>query len=400
MRILAAVLAYTSAMRIAIATPSLRRDGGVERITALLANALAGAGHDVTMVTRYPTTDNRQKLHEAVEDREMYVPRGPKPLRNAQLAFVVRSLRKAFAEARPDVVIGSRWDCAILSLLATRRSSVPTIAWEHGHLPLAHLTPSWKALRARHYPNAAAVVLVNEASRPAAEQLVRADRITVIHNFLGLPRESSEASASAVPSLWRTFPGGRPSHGVVGIGRLEHEKGFDRLLDAFARIAAAHPEWGLLIAGRGSMQNALQRQARRLGLQGRIHLAGWTEDPTPTLSESDVFVLPSRFEGFGIALIEAMAAGVPVVAFDCPAGPREIVRHGTDGILVPDGDVNALSQALAQVMSDPARRAALAKEAPRRVAERFSQERALLAWSELLTRVVQARPPVDDRARR
>lgn len=385
-------------MRIAITTPSLRRDGGVERITALLANALAGDGHDVTIVTRYPTTDNRQQLHEAVEHRQMYVPRGPKPLRNAQLAFVVRSLRRVFAASRPDVVIGSRWDCAILALLATRKTPTRTIAWEHGHLPLARLTPSWKALRARLYPKAAAVVLVNEASRSAAEQLVHSGRISVIHNFLEpAPRD---ASGSSVPSLWRTFPGGRPAHGVVAVGRLEHEKGFDRLIDAFANVAASYPEWGLLIAGRGSLHHALERQAGRLGLQGRVHLAGPTEDPTPTLAESDVFVLPSRFEGFGIALIEAMAAGLPVVAFDCPAGPREIVRHGIDGLLVPDGDIRALSAALEEVMSDPTRRAALARQAPRRVEDRFSRARALLAWNELLARVVQMRPPVDDRARR
>lgn len=385
-------------MRIAITTPSLRRDGGVERITALVANALSREGHEVTIVTRYPTIDNRQQLDESIQHREMYLPRGPKPLKNAQLPFVVRSLRKILGASRPDVVIGSRWDCAILALLATRRTSTPTIAWEHGHLPLAGLTPSWNMLRARLYPNAWALVLVNEASRSTAEQLVRADRISVIHNFLEPAQRHT--STSSVASLWRMFPGGRPRHGVVAVGRLEHEKGFDLLIDAFAAIAASRPEWGLLVAGRGSEYHALESQISRLGMEERILLAGSTEDPTATLADSDVFVLPSRYEGFGIALIEAMAAGLPVVAFDCPAGPREIVRHGVDGLLVPDGDIAALSAALDDIMSDPTRRATLAQEASRRVNDRFSQARALVAWNELLARAAQPRPPVDDRARR
>src|SRR4030095_11452194 len=110
-------------------------------------------------------------------------------------------------------------------------------------------------------------------------------------------------------------------------------KGFDRLLQAFADIADAFPDWKLVIWGEGPERASLEAERERLGLRERAEMPGATARPGMWIETVDVFVLSSHFEGWGLVLLEAMAAGIPAVAFDCEWGPREIITHGVDGIV-------------------------------------------------------------------
>jgi glycosyltransferase involved in cell wall biosynthesis len=145
---------------------------------------------------------------------------------------------------------------------------------------------------------------------------------------------------------------------VVAAGRVGPQKGFDRLLPVWAKVAADHPGWELRIWGDGKDVRKLRRQAEALGIADSARFMGFTNKLHDEFADSSVYVMSSRKEGFPMVLLEAMGVGLPVVSFDCPTGPRDIVREGVDGHVVPDGDGEALAAALAHLMDDAAARKA------------------------------------------
>src|SRR2546423_7411804 len=157
------------------------------------------------------------------------------------------------------------------------------------------------------------------------------------------------------------------------MGRFTQEKGFASLIRAFGVVACKHPEWTLEIWGDGPVREELVEVTRQHGLHDRVILPGYTSSPHERMRNADLFVLSSRTEGFPNVLCEALACGLPVVSFDCPCGPREIVRHGVDGVLVPNGDIDALAVALGEMMGDHQRRSSFASSAPE-ILERFGTQ--------------------------
>jgi glycosyltransferase involved in cell wall biosynthesis len=167
------------------------------------------------------------------------------------------------------------------------------------------------------------------------------------------------------------------------MGRLEPQKGFDLLIRAYASVADSRPDWDLTILGEGGERRALEGLVARLGLSTRISLPGRDPEALGALRRSDLFVLSSRYEGFPNALLEAMACGVPVISFDCPSGPADIVSDGVDGRLVPAEDVDGLAAAIVELTgSEPLRLAFGAKGAE--AAARYSVDRLARRWEEVL----------------
>jgi glycosyltransferase involved in cell wall biosynthesis len=246
-----------------------------------------------------------------------------------------------------DLVVATRPGYAVM-LAALAPPSAITVAQEHMHRE-AH-RPALGAAMRRRYPalDALTVLTDGDAASYAAVLGDRAPRIVRLPNPVALLEGGGSDPAA---------------HVLAAAGRLTWQKGFDLLLDAFAIAARDRPGWQLEIHGAGLERDALKQRAAQPDLAGRAHLPGPANPLGPALARASAFVLSSRFEGFGMVIVEAMGCGLPVVSFDCPRGPSDIISPGRDGYLVPEQDVPALAQALGRVMDDEELRRALGQTA-------------------------------------
>jgi glycosyltransferase involved in cell wall biosynthesis len=185
-------------------------------------------------------------------------------------------------------------------------------------------------------------------------------RITVVPNLVRMPPDVA---------LARADPAGAP---VIGaLGRLVSKKGFGDLLEALALLRARGHPWELCLAGSGPEETALRQLAARLGLEREVRFLGWIDDKRSFFAALDVFCVPSREEPFGIAVLEGMAHARATVATDAP-GPREIISHGRDGLLVPRATPAALAEAIGALLGDPDRRHELARAGRETVRVRYA----------------------------
>lgn len=171
------------------------------------------------------------------------------------------------------------------------------------------------------------------------------DKAAVIGNPIAtLPSDSEPLSLKYLPLPRPPF--------LCSVGRLAQPKGFDILISAFAKLQ--NDRFHLVIIGEGELRDALHRQAEEMGIKDRVHMPGFVKNPMAVVREAEVFVLSSRWEGFGNVLVEALSTGVPVVSTDCPGAPRDILENGAHGLLVPYDDPEALAAGIAMTLDQPA----------------------------------------------
>jgi glycosyltransferase involved in cell wall biosynthesis len=206
------------------------------------------------------------------------------------------------------------------------------------------------------------------------------ERLHAIHNPIDLRAITNGLRGGAPPDLGRPF--------LVAAGRLVWQKGFDVLLSAFAASRAAS-RFDLVILGEGPLEADLRRQAAALGIAERVRFAGFQSNPWIWFAHAALFVSPSRWEGFGNVIAEAMACGAPALVTDCGFGPREQLTHGESGWIAPEGDPAALAGALDHLLARPALRARLA-EAGRRRAQAFDADRIARIYDTLFLREAAA----------
>lgn len=342
--------------------------GGSERIVSGLANHWASIGGKVSIVTfEPPGTEPYYPIDERVELVQLGVQATARPLLVSmwQVARRIHALRNALKRIRPDVVVSFLTKINVVSVAAAAGLDIPVIVSERNNPEAQRFNAVWNWARKKAYPHAFGLITMTEGAGRFFPAHMR-KRSWVIPNPVRLPEE------------WTPQRGG---NNLVAVGRLVDQKGFDLLLEAFSRIAPSFPHWTLTIRGEGPLRKELEELRDKLDLAERVRMPGVTERPGIWVETADIFVLSSRYEGWGIVLLEAMAAGLPVVSFNCEWGPSDMITDGIDGLLVPALDVDALADALEKLMGDAELRERLAREAVRSAAK-FAPDRINELWRE------------------
>ncbi|GAB6276940.1 MAG: glycosyltransferase family 4 protein [Rectinema sp.] len=336
---------------------------GTERVTNLIANGLS-ARLEVEVLSLRPRPQNACGYPYNPEVQLSYL-----PLAGGIRTFLASNVRvfRFTEQASPDVIIlsGVGEIKNFIKVASPRRRHRPRlVAWEHFNAAYAsrHLS---RRIAARYCD-----VIVSLTKKDAEDwrQMLRPRAVVSIPNPVP---EFPERAASL------------DTNRILALGRLEDQKRFDLLIDAFALFAQSHPGWYLRIRGSGSKEAELRDKICVLGLQDKMEIFPPTHDVAEEYAGASMYVLSSGYEGFPMTLVEAMAAGVPCVSFDCPDGPSEIIENDHDGFVVPLYDVVALAEKMGRLADDVTLRRQMGAAARQNI-RRYEAGPILEQWSALL----------------
>lgn len=346
-------------MKIAFVIATMRA-GGAERVAATLSAAWIEAGHSVQIITFEPVgTQPFYSLPAEIELQQLGLIQDSRNILSAIFKNIRRviALRRALRNSKPDVTLAFITETNVLTLLANLRAPWPTLVTEHIHPQFHRLGKFWEFLRRLSYPYADMVVVL---TTNIAEWMRK--------EIGGEPRVLQNPVARAGLHT-KVFDRTRESFQLIAVGRLAHQKGYDFLIDAFARAVPAIPQWTLTIYGDGPERASLEQRIASYSMTDLIHLAGVTKDISAVYNQADAVVHAARYEGYPMVIAEALAAGKPIIAVDSPGAARELLGDGRYGVLTPSGDVNALASALVEVLSDRGRLESMAATASEAVSE-------------------------------
>ncbi|QDV49081.1 glycosyltransferase family 4 protein [Gimesia fumaroli] len=375
--------------RLTITVPSLSL-GGAEGVAAMMANHWAQEGETVTLITLDSAETDTFQLSELVQRHALGLMQDSNHLWQAVYNnwYRIKKLREAISQSKPDVVISLTDRMNVLTLLASHKSKWPVLISERSdprHHPMGRL---WSALRKFMYPRATAVVVQTEGVADYFREWLKSTLIEVIPNAVPAPRSPDVHVVTEQDVLERS-----PSHLIYGMGRLSYEKGFDLLIDAFSLLAHDFQEWNLRILGEGPLRDSLQATINERELQEQIELTGWVTDPELYLDQGAIFVLPSRYEGFPNALLQAMSRGLACAGFDCKGALADIAREELQVTLLPTKDasestsIRELADLLRAYMQDENLRKEVAIK-NLHATERFSIARYFESWDELINQAI------------
>jgi glycosyltransferase involved in cell wall biosynthesis len=340
-------------LRIGIVIPNLC-GGGAERVAVNLANCFSQRGYLVDMILLSARGDFLDDLLPEIRVVDLKARR----MRGA-LMPLIHYLRNE----RPIALLANMWPITSISMLACKLAMADTrlVVVEHTTWSRSEICKSkfkrWQVSTLMHYtfPFVDCIVAVSEGAADDLASFADLNRnnIKVIYNPIvgnckGIAKEHSPHVAGWSDSNYR----------VLAVGKLKVVKDFSTLLNAFLQVLT-RLDAKLLILGDGECRAALELQIKQLGIEGKVFMPGFVKDIAPFYQQADLFVLSSISEGLPTVIIEAIAAGTPVVSTDCPTGPREILSHGKFGDLVPVRNSEALALAIVQSLNTPHNRTAL-----------------------------------------
>lgn len=355
--------------------------GGTNRTTINLASALAER-HEVEIVSVFQSLDAplfaidpRIRLSSLIDTREVpekdrAVPARVFPAAEARYrqysTMTDERAAEHFRRYSPDVLIGTRPG---LNVYVARFAGEHTVSIGQEHITLESHSQALRRDLKKNYARLSAFVTVAEADAENYREQMAVPGLRILSIPNSVPAPSVTASDASVKT-------------VIAAGRLATIKRYDLLVRAFAKVAGKHPDWRLRIYGDGSQRGKLRTLINDLGMYNQIHLMGVASPIEAEWVKGSFAAVTSDSESFGMTIVEAMRCGIPVLSTDCPLGPREIIRHGEDGLLVTPGDVDSIADGLLRLMDNDAERARMGAAA-RRNAERFDPDAIAVRYEEL-----------------
>ena len=356
-------------MNIIYVVEDFSENGGVERIVSQKANELATHyGHKVTIISVYD--DPRPMLYRLCPEVELirlgvpFAAKGKGRIatlvsRTKTLITAIQRLNKTVKSLNPDIIFfTTTLGALLLPFCRTRARRVYESHLARRFNPFHSFF--WLTER-----KADAIVCLTSGD---ASDFKHAKDVRIIPNFIERPLR---------------HVGDYAIKRAIAVGRLEEQKGFDILIACWPDIAKEHPDWHLDIYGEGSCHKSLQEQIERLGMQRYITLCGRSNDIMDVYPQYSLHIMPSRYEGQGIVLIEAQACGVPAVVTDFKYGATDIITNGCEGIVVEQSDANALADAVCRMMSSEELRREYGTAAKTAV-QKYYKENVLGMWTELI----------------
>lgn len=377
-------------MTIVYCIDSIHGVGGIQHVTLAKAGALAEINHNTVWIV-YADDSGKLcfplsvKVHTINLGINYYEDDWKSPWHVLKGIFIKRrkhksALKKVLAEIMPDVVI---------SVGQSEKNLVPSIQGKWVTVREFHFVRNYRTLHARS--------LFDRILAWGGDCL---DRL-VLKRYDGLvilTQEDKEKNwrgwnnVSVIPNPVQlsTVKSSLSAKRLLAIGRLVYQKNFASLIRAFSIVAKRFPEWSLDIFGEGNERGDLISLIESLHLSDSVHLAGNQSNIKEHLPDYSLFTLSSKSEGFGLVLIEAMSGGLPVISYACPCGPKDIIRDGIDGFLVPPGDETMLAERICQLIEDESLRRKMGAAAQERAKE-FSLEKVIPMWTSLFEELVKVK---------
>lgn len=349
--------------------------GGIERVISLLCGqfAICHRDLDIEIVSQFRST---QKLaYDFACAKITYLSEkdyDAKPhsfRRMFRILGNVLNVRRHFKKNKYDVIVGQSYPNNILLFLAGVDLS-NVIAAEHVYYD--YYGRLLKKLRLFIYKKCCKIAVLTSKDKECYDRYLPSEHTIVIPNPVVLSEKFESPLDSKV---------------AVSVGRIQYQKGFDTLVDVFKRVHDKHPDWKVHVYGDGNLRTELEQQISDAGLNGIVNLMGRSNEIYKKLRDASFYIMSSRFEGFPMVLIEAQSQGLPIVSFDCPNGPSDIIENGVNGILVENQNKNALYDAICYMIEHPDERKAMGKRSLENV-DQYSVVVICDVWKKLFEEIV------------
>lgn len=362
-------------MKITFIISSLK-SGGAERVLTGLANYWSKKGYDISII-KYQPGDSFYPIDSKIFVHTINFENRSKLGRTF---FLIKEIRRKISQISPDIVISFIDKTNILSIFATQGLNTKLIISERTNPEVLRINKFWDVLRKLFYKKADALVVQTNFIKNWSIKVMPTEKVFIIPNALDEIRRNSILSLTRKKSKTNV---------IATMGRLSYEKGHDLLIESFKVLSQKFPDLHLEIIGDGPLKEKLINKVNELDISQKVTFHGHLKNPFPILNDADIFVLPSRVEGFPNALLEAMALGLPSISFDCNYGPSDLITHNENGFLVDCENIGMMAKQIDALLSDEIQMEKVSSNS-RYVLTDFSEDKIMKKWDEVIQNIVSS----------